>query len=114
MEAVAKSKYLHSSARKLRLVADAVRGQSVEVALARLFAMKKTKKSARLVDKTLKSAVSNCREKNASVSVDTKALMVKRIFVDMGPKIKRIRPRAQGRAYRIERKLSHLTVEVSD
>ncbi len=113
MEAFAKSKYLHSSARKMRQVADLVRGKQVETALEILHGLKTTKKSAGMVDKALKSAVANFQvlaEKNPGRG----ELTIKSILVDGGPMMKRIRARAQGRAFRIQKQMSHLTVVVSD
>ncbi len=112
MEAVAKAKFMRTSPRRIRQVADMVRGQSVDSALAILFGLKSGKKGARIVDKVLKSAVANWQNKeDASRS---KSLLVKTIMVDEGPMMKRIRPRAQGRAFRVQKKFSHLTVVVSD
>jgi large subunit ribosomal protein L22 len=113
MEATAKAKYLRSSTNRMRQVADLVRGKSVESASAILFGLGPRKKSARMVEKVLKSAVSNWQVKNEG-EARGKVLLVKSVTVDAGPLVKRIRPRAQGRAFRIEKKLSHLTVVVSD
>ena len=96
MEAIAKGKYLRTSTNRMRQVADMVRGKPVDVALGILHGLGLKKKSARMVDAVLKSAVANFNT------------------VDAGPLIKRIRAHAQGRANRIEKKLSHLTVVVSD
>jgi large subunit ribosomal protein L22 len=114
MEAIAKAKYLRCSARKVRAVADLIRQRPVGVALSALFALKKSKKSAELLDSVLKSAVANFREKHAAAAVDTDKLMVSTILVDGGPIIKRIRPRSQGKAYRIHKNLCHITVQVTD
>jgi len=113
MEATAKAKYLRSSTNRMRQVADMVRGKSVDTASAILFGMGPRKKSARMVEKVLKAALSNWQVKQGSGSRGG-ALKVKSITVDAGPLVKRIQPRAQGRAFRIEKKLSHLTVVVSD
>ena len=67
-----------------------------------------------MLDKVLKSAVANLREKKPNEIVDSENIRINSIMVDEGPKIKRIRPRAQGRAYRIEKNLCHMTVSVSD
>ena len=114
MEALAKAKYLHTSTNRMRQVADMVRGKPVEAALGILFGLKIRKKSARMLDKVLKSAVANFNVKNENNAAKTKNLKIKSVTVDAGPLVKRIRPRAQGRAFRIEKKLSHLTVVVSD
>ena len=113
MEATAKAKYLRSSTNRMRLVADLIRGKSVDAASAILFGLGPRKKSARMVEKVLKSAVANWQVKQEG-GVRGKALTIKSVTVDAGPLVKRIRPRAQGRAFRIEKKLSHLTVVVSD
>jgi large subunit ribosomal protein L22 len=113
MEATAKGKYLRSSTNRMRQVADMIRGKSADTASAILFGMGPKKKSARMVEKVLKAALSNWQVKQGSGSRGG-ALKVKSITVDAGPLVKRIQPRAQGRAFRIEKKLSHLTVVVSD
>lgn len=113
MEATAKARHLKSSTNRMRQVADMVRGKSVDSASAILFGLGPHKKSARMVDKVLKSAVSNWQTRQGS-GTRGKNLMVKSITVDAGPLVKRIRARAQGRAFKIEKKLSHLTVVVSD
>ncbi|HAO98942.1 MAG TPA: 50S ribosomal protein L22 [Fibrobacteres bacterium] len=113
MEATAKAKYLRSSTNRMRQVADMIRGKSVETASAILFGLGPRKKSARMVEKVLKSALANWQVKQGSGTRGGN-LRVKSVTVDAGPLVKRIRPRAQGRAFRIEKKLSHLTVVVSD
>jgi large subunit ribosomal protein L22 len=115
MEAIAKGSYLRSSTNRMRQVADMVRGKPVEAALGILLGLKLRKKSAGMVDKVLKSAVANYQVKSdAAGAGKAKNLIVKTIMVDAGPLMKRIRAHAQGRAFRIEKKLSHLTVVVSD
>ncbi len=115
MEAIAKGQYLRSSTLRMRQVADLVRGKPVETALGVLYGLTLKKKSARMVEKVLKSAVANYQVKSdAAGAGKAKNLVVKTITVDAGPLMKRIRAHAQGRAFRIEKKLSHLTVVVSD
>ena len=114
MEAVAKAKYLKCSARKMRQVADMIRNRPVDTSISLLFSMKKYKKSAEMVDKVLKSAIANLRDKHAEANVGTEQLKVKSVTVDAGPIMKRFRPRAQGRAYHIHKNLCHLTLSVSD
>ena len=82
--------------------------------MALLFSLSKTKKSAKILDKVLKAAVANFKEKNPDAQVDTDKLKIKSIAVDGGPHIKRIKARAQGRAYRINKKTCHLTVALTD
>ncbi len=107
MESRAVLRHARISPQKTRLVVDLVRGKGVEEALAVLDFL--PKKAARLVAKTLRSAVANA-ETNQNVDVDD--LYVKRIFVDGGPTVGRYRPRAQGRATPIRKRSSHVTVVV--
>ena len=109
MQALAKHKFARSSAQKTRLVADQVRGLPVDKALNVL--TYSPKKAAELVKKVLLSAIANA-EHNEGADIDT--LKVKTIFVDEGPSMKRIKPRAKGRADRIVKRTSHITVVVSD
>ena len=109
MEALAKHKFARSSAQKARLVADQIRGLSVDKALNVL--TYSPKKAAELVKKVLLSASANA-EHNEGADIDT--LKVKTVFVDEGPSMKRIKPRAKGRADRIVKRTSHITVVVAD
>ena len=114
MEAIAKAKNLRCSARKMRQVCDLYRNQSVESSLASLFILRSKKKSASMVDKVLKSAVANLKEKNLNETLDMNEFSIAQIFVNEGAPIKRIRPRAQGRAFKISKKQCHLTVVISN
>ena len=105
MEVRAQAKYLRVGPRKARIVVDMVRGKKAEDALNILRFT--PKKAARMVHKVLTSAVANA-EQRSDIDVDT--LFVKRIFVDEGPTLKRWRPRAMGRATRILKRTSHVTV----
>ncbi|WP_456434235.1 50S ribosomal protein L22 [Thermosulfuriphilus sp.] len=105
MEARATAKYVRISPYKARLVVDAVRGKPVGEALAILSFM--PKKGARLVKKVLLSAIANA-EQNPQIDVDS--LYIKKIYVNEGPRLKRYRPRAMGRAFPIIKRLSHITV----
>ena len=109
MEARARARFARIAPRKARLVVDLVRGKPVGEALNVLDYT--PKKAAKLVAKTLRSAVANA-ENNQRVDVDE--LYVSRIFVDEGPSQSRIRPRAHGRATRIAKRSSHVTVVVGD
>ena len=109
MQALAKHKFARSSAQKARLVADQVRGLPVDKALNIL--TYSPKKAAELVKKVLLSAIANA-EHNEGADIDT--LKVKTIFVDEAPSMKRIMPRAKGRADRIVKRNSHITVVVAD
>lgn len=109
MEALAKHRFARTSPQKARLVADLIRGLSVEKALAELTF--NNKKASALVKKVLESAIANA-EHNEGADIDE--LKVAKIFVDVGPTLKRVRPRAKGRADRIIKRTSHITVVVSD
>ncbi len=109
MQAVAKLRYARISAQKGRLVADQIRGLPVEQALNILVFSKK--KGADLVKKVLDSAIANA-ENNEGADIDE--LKVSAVCVDEGPTMKRIRARAKGRATRILKRSSHITVTVSD
>ncbi|MCG5495391.1 MULTISPECIES: 50S ribosomal protein L22 [Ectothiorhodospira] len=108
METVAVLRFARISPQKCRLVADQVRGLPVERALQVLSFS--PKKSAHLVRKILESAIANA-EHNDGADVDE--LRVSRICVDQGPVLKRIQARAKGRANRINKRTSHITVAVS-
>ena len=109
MEVSAKARRLPISPRKIRLVADRVRGKEVGAALD--FLTYSTQKGATLVRKALESAIANA-ENNEGADVDE--LKVSRISVDEGRTMKRGRPRARGRIDRIFKRTSHVTVTVSD
>ena len=109
MEVAAKLKSDNLSAQKARLVADQVRGKAVEDALNILSFS--PKKAAQLIKKVLESAIANA-EHNDGLDVDD--LKVSTIFVDEGATMKRIRPRAKGRADRILKRTCHITVKVAD
>jgi large subunit ribosomal protein L22 len=100
--------YLRIAPRKVRLVANNVRGMGVGQALAML---KYTPQAAaKPLAKLLRSAVANAEDKGGHVDVD--ALVVKTLTVDGGPKLRRFMPRAMGRAYRVEKRTSHVYVEL--
>lgn len=109
MEVAAKLKGAGMSAQKARLVADQIRGQSVEHALDLLTFS--NKEAAAVIKKVLESAIANA-EHNEGADVDE--LRVSTIFVDEGLTMKRIRPRAKGRADRICKRTCHITVKVAD
>lgn len=109
METRAVSRHLRIAPRKVRLVADLVRGKPVGRALGVLEHV--PQKSARVVAKTLKSVVANAEN---TQRVDVDRLYIKRITVDEGPTVKRFLPRAHGRATKIRRRTSHLTVVVDE
>jgi large subunit ribosomal protein L22 len=109
MQVSATLKYARISPQKCRLVADAVRGKSVAVALQTLGFM--PKKGAGIVKKVLESAVANA-EHNHGADIDE--LKVTRILVDEAPRLKRFRARAKGRSSRIIKRNSHITVQLAD
>ena len=109
METLARYRKVRSSAQKLRLIADLIRGKKVPKALDILNF--NNKKAAILVKKVLESAIANA-EHNDGIDIDQ--LKVKNILVDEGSTMKRMMPRAKGRADRILKRTSHITVIVSD
>jgi len=110
MEAVAKLKNLGMSPRKVRLVADLVRGEDVNKALNTL---KFTKKhAAKNVEKLLVSAISNWEQGNPGRKADDAELFIKTITVDSGRMLKRFRPAPFGRPHRIRKRSNHLTIIV--
>jgi large subunit ribosomal protein L22 len=109
MEVAAKLSGARLSAQKARLVADQIRGKGVEDALDILAFS--TKKGAEIIKKVLESAIANA-EHNEGADVDS--LKVSTIFVDEGTSLKRVSPRAKGRADRITKRTCHITVKVAD
>jgi large subunit ribosomal protein L22 len=110
MEATATLRYLKASPQKVRLVADLVRGKKVEEALNIL---RFTRKScAKDLEKLLRSAVANAENKENAPDVDE--LVVSKIYVNEGPRERRIQPAPMGRAYQIQKRKAHVTVHVSD
>jgi large subunit ribosomal protein L22 len=109
MRAEAKLKYARISAQKARLVGDQIRGQHVERALNDLAFS--TKKGAAIMRQILESAIANA-ENNEGADVDE--LKVVEVQVNQGPTMKRIRPRAKGRASRILKRTSHISVTVAE
>ena len=110
MEAGAEARYIRISAQKARLVVDLIRGQQAGLAITTLRAT--NKRIAPTVEKVLKSAIANARNKSEDVDVDE--LFVSEAYVNEGPRMKRIRPAPMGRAYRYQRRMSHIVVAVAD
>lgn len=104
----ARLRYARISPQKVRLVADLVRGEDVEDALKVLKFTRK--RSAPMVGKLIASAMANATDNDPSIDADS--LYVKTIYVDGGPTLRRYLPRAQGRATRILKRTSHITVEL--
>lgn len=110
MEAKAVAKHVRISARKARLVADEIRGYDYKEAIDILRFTNKAASS--MIINLLNSAVANAIQMNEQL--DPSSLFVKKIYIDDGPIMKRYRPRARGRASRIRKRLSHITVVVSE
>ena len=109
MEARAKLSYARISSRKVKIVIDFIRNKPVGVALGIL---KNTPKAAsEPVEKLLKSAIANAENNH---NMDVNNLYVAEIFAGQGPTLKRIRPRAQGRAFRIRKRTSHITIVLKE
>lgn len=110
MEARAKRKYIRSSPRKMRIVANVVRGKSVQEALSTLHFL--PQKAARTIERTVQDAYANLVDQNQDERIDDGQLVVKSIQVDQAPVIKRFRPVSRGRAHPILKRSSHLVVVV--
>jgi large subunit ribosomal protein L22 len=110
MEARATAKFIRSSPQKVRLVVDLIRGRNVSEALDILRFTKK--RAATQVTKVLKSAIANAEQKDEATDVDR--LSVSKAFVNEGPRMKRMRPAPMGRALRYQRRMSHISIHVSD
>lgn len=108
MEFTARLRYHRASPQKVRLVADTIRGKGVQDAVNSLSLSKKY--AAGPLNKLLKSAIANAENLDDTVDIDN--LFVKEIFVDPGPSFKRLRPAPQGRAHRILKRQSHITIKL--
>ncbi|MAR64904.1 MAG: 50S ribosomal protein L22 [Cytophagales bacterium] len=108
MEAIAKLKNVPTSTRKMRLIADLIRGKGVDLALNTL--KFDSKIGSKRMEKLLLSAISNWQEKNKDSKIEDSDLFIKEIFVDGGKMIKRLRPAPQGRAHRIRKRSNHVTM----
>ncbi len=109
MEATAKARYVRIAPRKLRLLADMIRGRSVGEALDTLKLVRKG--ASPVLAKVVRSAVANAE---TAKGLDAESLIVKKAFVDEGPTMKRFLPRAMGRATVIRKRTSHITVVLSE
>lgn len=109
MESKATARYLRISPQKVRLVADLIRGKQVGKAIDVLRFTKK--RGAKHVEKLLHSAIANAQQKEEDIDVDQ--LYVSRTYVNEGPRLKRIRPAPMGRAYRYQRRMAHITIELA-
>src|SRR3954463_12710117 len=112
MEAKASLRYLRITPRKVRVVADLIRGKNVNAALAQLAYVEK--RAAEPLAKLLRSAVANAEQATKDQSLDVDRLQVKEVMVDQGPSLRRYMPRAMGRAFKILKKTSHISLTISD
>ncbi len=110
MEARALRRYLRISPRKMRIVADVVRGKNAQAAITTLEFM--PQKAAAMVRRGIQDAYGNLVDQNRDERIDDDALIVKTIMVDEAPVIKRFQPVSRGRAHPILKRSSHLTVVV--
>ena len=110
MEAIAKLTNVPTSPRKMRLIADLIRGMGVDLALNTL--KFDSKIGSKRLEKLLLSAISNWQEKNKDKKIEDSDLFIKEIFVNGGRMIKRLRPAPQGRAHRIRKRSNHVTIVV--
>jgi large subunit ribosomal protein L22 len=106
----ATSRFIKMSPQKARLVVDLIRGKNVNEALMTLKFT--NKRATREIEKTVKSAVANASQKSENVDVDE--LFIERAYINEGPRLKRIRPAPMGRAYRYQRRTSHITIELGE
>tara|TARA_Y100000817_G_scaffold313549_1_gene309916 strand:+ start:801 stop:1139 length:339 start_codon:yes stop_codon:yes gene_type:complete len=110
MEALAKTRHIRQSAKKMRFGIQMVKGMSAENAIRKLEFT--NKKSAQCINKTIKAAVANLMNKDGQI--DSSSIVIKSIYADEGPTMKRFRPAAMGRAVPILKRTSHLTVVVEN
>ena len=107
--ATAKLSYARMSVTKACFVLDAIRGKDVDTALA--IVMYNPRYASSLIEKLIKSAAANAENNNG---MDPSKLYIEECYANKGPTMKRIKPRAQGRAYRIEKRMSHITVILNE
>ena len=108
MEVIAKLRNVPTSTRKMRLIADLIRGKGVDLALNTL--KFDSKIGSKRMEKLLLSAIANWQDKNKDSKIEDSDLFIKEIFVDGGKVIKRLRPAPQGRAHRIRKRSNHVTM----
>ena len=109
LDSKAVAKYIRMSPTKINIVLNVIRGKSVKDAYSSLVCI--AKRASKVIEKVLKSAVANAENNNG---LDGNSLIVKEAYVNNGPILKRFRPRAQGRAFRINKRTSHITVIVGE
>ncbi len=110
MEAKAEARYVRVSPQKARLVVNLIRGQNAGAAVTTLRTT--NKRIAPTVEKVLKSAIANAQNRFEDIDVDR--LYVSEAYVHEGPRMKRIRPAPMGRAYRYQRRISHIVIKVAE
>ncbi len=110
MLAKAEARFVRTSPQKARLVVDLIRGQKAGDAITIL--KMTNKRMAPVVEKVLRSAIANAENKAANVDVDD--LVVSEAYVNEGPRMKRVRPAPMGRAYRYQRRISHIVIKVAE
>ena len=110
MQSKAEARYIRISPQKARLVVDMIRGQKAGAALTTLRTV--NKRIAPSVEKVLQSAIANAT--NQSEHLDVDELFVSEAYVNEGPRMKRVRPAPMGRAYRYQRRLSHIVIKVAE
>ena len=113
MEVIARLKNSPNSPRKMRLVADIIRGKDVDDAL-NIVKLHPMRTYAEKIEKLLLSAVANWQVKNENTKVEQHNLYVKSIYVDISKQLKRIRPAPQGRAFRIRKRSNHVTIVIDN
>ena len=109
LDTKAVAKYIRMSPTKINVVLKLIRGKSINDAYAMLLFA--NRRAAKVIEKVLKSAIANAENNNG---LDKNILFVKEAYVNNGPILKRFRPRAQGRAFRINKRTSHITVVVGE
>lgn len=110
MLAKAEARFVRTSPQKARLVVDLIRGQKAGDAITIL--KMTNKRMAPVVEKVLRSAIANAENKQNNIDVDD--LVVSEAYVNEGPRMKRIRPAPMGRAYRYQRRISHIVIKVAE
>ena len=113
MQSRAVGRYCRVSPRRTKLVLEAIKGMSAEEA-SYFLRHCKTRSAVGYIEKVLKSAIANAEQKAEKEKIDIDSLYVKEVVVGQGPTLKRIKPRAMGRATRINKKMSHITIILDD
>ena len=109
---MAKLSYARVSVQKACFVLDAIRGKDVETALGIL--TYNPRYASAVIEKVLRSAIANAEHNEKYKDLDLESLYIEECFANKGPTMKRIRPRAQGRAFRIEKRMSHITIILNE